>query len=147
MHDAIGRIGGAAVGDLVEGGFEVTSWSEEPATGLEGTVRVTTARIGQRFTGGIEAETIADMVMTYRSDGTAEFVGHHRVVGSVGDRSGSFVLRATGTYDGAVARTDFEVIEGSGTGGLVGTRGSGVASAGHGSTGTYRFELEGPVGR
>ncbi len=86
------------------------------------------------------------MVMTYRPDGSAEFVGHHWVAGAVGGRSGSLVLRASGTYDGAVARTDFEVIEGSGTGELAGTRGSGLASAGHGSTGTYRFELDLPAG-
>ncbi len=134
------------MGELVEGDFEVTSWNEEPAAGLEGTVKVTTARIGQRFSGGIEADTIADMVMTYRPDGTAEFVGHHRVLGTLGGRSGSLVLRATGTYDGAVARTDFEVIDGSGTGELDGIRGSGIASADHGSTGTYRFELDFPVG-
>ncbi|MDA8038284.1 MAG: DUF3224 domain-containing protein [Actinomycetota bacterium] len=131
--------------EVIEGSFEVTSWTEEPATGLEGTVKVTTARIGQRFSGGIEAETVADMVMTYRADGTAEFLGHHRVLGKVGHRSGSFVLRATGFYDGAVASTDFEVIEGSGTGELTGISGSGAASAGHGSTGSHRFEIDLPV--
>lgn len=133
--------------EVIEGGFEVTGWNEEPASGLDGTVKVTTARIGQRFSGGIDAETVADMVMTYRPDGTAEFVGHHRVLGKVGQRSGSFVLRASGTYEGGVARTDFEVIDGSGTGDLAGMRGSGSASAGHGSTGTYRFELDVPVGQ
>ncbi|HYA44520.1 MAG TPA: DUF3224 domain-containing protein, partial [Acidimicrobiales bacterium] len=111
----------------VEGGFEVTSWSEELAAGLEGTVKVTTARIGQHFSGGIEADTVADMVMTYRPDGTAEFIGHHRVLGKVGQRSGSFVLRASGSYDGAEARTNFEVIAGSGTGDLEGVAGSGSA--------------------
>lgn len=133
--------------EVVEGGFEVTSWAEEPATGLDGTVKGTTARIGQRFNGGIDADTIADMVMTYRSDGTAEFVGHHRVLGKAGERRGSFVLRASGSYDGAVARTDFQVIDGSGTAELAGIRGSGSASAGHGSTGTYRIELDVPVGQ
>ncbi len=130
----------------LEGAFEVTSWSEEPAPGLDGTVKVTTARIGQRFTGGIEAETIADMVMTYRPDGTAEFTGHHRVLGRAGQRSGSFVLRASGSYDGTEARTGFEVITGSGTGDLAGVTGSGAAVAGHGSTGTYRLDLDVPLG-
>lgn len=130
---------------LVEGTFEVTSWSEQSATGLEGTVKVTTATIGQRFSGGIEADTVADMVMTYRPDGTAEFVGHHRVVGRVGGRSGSLVLRASGSYDGGEARTSFEVIAGSGTGDLQGVSGSGIAAAGHGGTGSYRFELELPL--
>jgi len=133
--------------EVIEGGSEVTAWTEEPASGLDGTVKVTTARIGQRFSGGIDAETVADMVMTYRPDGTAEFVGHHRVLGKVGQCSGSFVLRASGTYDGGVARTEFEVIDGSGTGDLTGVSGSGSASAGHGSTGTYRFELDVPVGQ
>jgi len=130
---------------LIEGRFEVTSWTEEPVADLEGTLKVTTARIGQRFRDGIEADTVADMVMTYRPDGTAEFVGHHRVLGRLGERSGSFVLRAAGSYDGSEATTSFEVIEGSGTGELTGISGSGSASAGHGSTGSYRFELDLPV--
>ncbi|MHB8190552.1 MAG: DUF3224 domain-containing protein [Ferrimicrobium sp.] len=130
----------------VDGMFEVTSWTEEPVSGLEETVKVTTARIGQRFSDGIEADTVADMVMTYRPDGTAEFVGHHRVLGHVGERSGSFVLRAAGSFDGNEAVTTFEVIDGSGTGNLIGIRGSGSASAGHGGKGSYRFELDLPVG-
>ncbi|HEX3567822.1 MAG TPA: DUF3224 domain-containing protein, partial [Acidimicrobiales bacterium] len=82
----------------VEGSFEVTSWSEEQADGLDNTGKVSRATIGQHFDGGIEAETIADMVMTYREDGTAEFVGFHRVQGRVEDMAGSFVLQATGSY-------------------------------------------------
>lgn len=134
------------MGEELDGTFEVTSWSEEPAAGLEGTAKVSTARIGQRFTGGIEAETVADMVMTYRPDGTADFVGHHRVLGRVGRRGGSFVLRANGTYDGTEARTNFEVIPGSGTGELEGIDGTGSGAAAQGSTGAYRFRLDLPGG-
>ncbi len=129
----------------VEGTFKVTSWAEDDSEGLEGTVKVTRARIGERFSGGIEAETLAEMVMTYRPDGTAEFLGHHRVLGRLGDRTGSFVLRASGTYDGTTASTDFEVIPGSGTGELSGVSGSGRSGAGHGDSGEYRFELELPA--
>ena len=84
----------------VEGVFEVTLWSEEQTTGLEGTAKVTTARLGQRFAGGIEAETIADMVMTHGNDGTADFVGYQRVHGRIGEKSGTFVLQSTGRFDG-----------------------------------------------
>jgi len=107
-------------------------------------VRVTTARIAQRFTGGIQAETVADMVMTYRPDGTADYVGHHRVLGRLRGRSGSFVLQANGTFDGTEARTEFEVIPGSGTGELDGIAGSGSAAAGDGGTGTYSLALHIP---
>lgn len=126
----------------VEGSFEVTSWSEEQASGLEETGKVSRATIGQRFDGGIEAETIADMVMTYREDGTAEFVGYHRVQGRVDERAGSFVLRATGSYDGTDARTNFEVVDGSARGELSGLLGTGTGSAGHGSTGVYSFDFD-----
>jgi hypothetical protein len=126
----------------VEGSFEVTSWDEDQGGGLEGTGKVSRATIGQRFAGGIDAETIADMVMTYGDDGTAEFVGYHRVQGRVEDKAGSFVLRARGGYDGTSARTSFEVVPGSARGELAGLQGSGTGSAGHGSTGVYSFDFD-----
>ncbi len=126
----------------VEGSFEVTSWSEEQADGLEGSAKVSTATIGQRFSGEIEADTLIDTVMTYHDDGTAEFVAYQRVVGRVGDKGGSFVLRGFGRYDGNEATTELEVVPDSARGGLSGLTGRGVAVAPHGSTGTYRFDLD-----
>jgi hypothetical protein len=131
-----------SVSQHLDGAFEVTSWSEDQAPRLDGTRKVATARIGQRFTGGVDAETIADMVMTYAEDGTAEFVGYQRVQGRVAGRSGTFVLRGIGRYDGAEARTELDVVPGSGTGELAGIRGRGLASAPHGSTGTYSLDLD-----
>ncbi len=126
----------------IEGSFEVTSWSEEQTAGLEESAKVSTATIGQRFSGGIEADTISDTVMTYHDDGTAEFVSYQRVVGRVDDKAGSFVLRGFGRYDGHEATTELEVVPGSARGELSGLAGRGVAVAPQGSTGTFRFDLE-----
>jgi Protein of unknown function (DUF3224) len=126
----------------VESAFEVTAWSEDQASGLEGTAKVTVATIGQRFTGGIDAETISDLVMTYRDDGTADFAGYQRVEGRIGDKAGTFVLRGLGEFDGKEARTRLEVVPGSATGDLAGLRGSGLAVAPRGSTGTLSFDYE-----
>jgi Protein of unknown function (DUF3224) len=126
----------------VESAFEVTAWSEDQASGLEGTARVTVATIGQRFTGGIDAETISDLVMTYRDDGTADFAGYQRVQGRIGGKAGTFVLRGLGEFDGEEARTRLEVVPGSATGDLAGLRGSGLAVAPRGSTGTLSFDYE-----
>jgi hypothetical protein len=126
----------------LEGVFEVTSWSEEQVGGLEGAAKVTVAGIGQRFTGGIEAETKWDMVMTYRDDGTADFVGYQRLQGRVGDKEGTFVLQGLGQFDGTEARTRFEVVPGNSTGELTGLRGSGLAVAPMGSTGTFSFDYD-----
>ena len=126
----------------VEGMFEVTSWSEEQTTGLEGTAKVTTARIGQRLSGGIDAETISDTVMTYRDDGTAEFVGYQRVEGVVGDKTGSFVLQSLGHFDGKEATSEVEVVRGSATGDLAGLHGTGTWVAPIGSTGTFSLDYD-----
>ena len=126
----------------LEGTFEVTSWSEEPAEGLDGTLKVTRATIGQRFSGGIEAETLTDTLMTYREDGTADYLGFQRLLGKIGDRSGSFVLQGLGSFDGSVARADLSVVPGSGTGDLTGLRGTGTAEVPMGSSGTYALDYE-----
>ena len=126
----------------LEGVFEVTSWSEEQVGGLEGAAKVTVAGIGQRFSGGIEADTKWDMVMTYRDDGTADFVGYQRLQGRIGDKEGTFVLQGLGQYDGTEARTRVEVVPGSSTGELTGLRGSGLAVAPMGSTGTFSLDYD-----
>jgi hypothetical protein len=122
--------------------FEVTSWAEEQAGGLEGTMKVTTARIGQRFKGDIEAETVTDTVMAYGDDGTADYVGYQRVSGRIGDREGTFVLQSVGRFDGSEARSALEVVPGSGTGQLTGLRGTGSAVAPTGSTGAASLDYE-----
>src|ERR1700730_8642760 len=111
------------------GNFEVTSWTEEAAPELEGTSKVSIARIGQRFTGGVEAETVADMVMTYREDGSADFLGFQRVAGQIAGRHGSFVLQAIGKFESGEATTAFSVVPGSGNGDLADLRGTGTAVA------------------
>jgi hypothetical protein len=125
-----------------EGTFEVTSWSEEQAEGLDGTVKVTRATFGQRFSGGIEADTVADTVMTYREDGTADYLGYQRVLGQLGGRAGSFVLQSIGGFDGKVARADLTVVPGSGTGELAALRGTGTAEVPMGTSGTYALDYE-----
>ena len=82
--------------------------------------------------------------MTYTSDDEATFVGIERIVGSLGGRSGSFVLQHSGTYDGEKATAEWEVLQGSGTDELEGLTGSGGFSSSHAEeyeiTLDYHFE-------
>jgi hypothetical protein len=80
--------------------------------------------------------------MCYRQDGTAVFTGLQHMVGQVGGRSGSYVLLADGSYDGAEARTAWKVVDGSGTGELAGLRGTGSAVAASSPPGTFSFDYE-----
>ena len=128
--------------ERAEGKFEVTSWSEDAAEGLPGTAKVTRATFGQRFSGGIEADTIADTVMTYRPDGTADYVGFQRISGRLDGRTGTFVVQAVGGFDGQVARAEITVVPGSGTDELAGLRGRGTVEVPMGTSGTYSLDYE-----
>ena len=129
--------------EKAEGTFDVTSWDEQPVSGLDDeTVSVTRAHFGQRFAGRIDAETLTDTVMAYRDDGTADYVGFQRVVGKVDGRAGSFVLRLVGAYDGSEARGATSVVPGSATGELAGLRGTGTNVAAQGSEGVYTLDYD-----
>lgn len=83
------------------------------------------------FSGDIEGESTVEYLMIHRTDGSADFVGVERVVGRVGDRSGSFVLRHTGTFEDGSATASWTVVRGSGTGKLTGLRGDGGFASAH----------------
>jgi hypothetical protein len=126
----------------VQGTFTVASWDENTYAELEGNGKLTRATVAFNFTGGVQAQGTWDAVMCYRDDGTAVFTGMQRMVGQVEGRSGEFVMRADGTFAGGEARSDWEVVQGSGTGELAGLRGAGTSTAGHTPPGTFTFEYD-----
>ena len=106
------------------GSFTIKSWDEQPFAELEGAPKLTQARVTTTYTGDLDGEGTSTLVMAY--DGAdASYAGYERVVGSLGGRSGSFVLRLAGGFEQGAARTDWTVVEGSGTGELAGLRGEG----------------------
>jgi len=127
------------MGAQANGQFKIKSWDEQ--TYGEGLAR---ASVEQAFSGDIEGDGSVEWLMCYREDKTADFVGLQRVEGQIGDRSGSVVLRTVGVFDGAVARGDWTVVPGSGSGELEGLRGDGGFEAPHGApakaTLDYDFE-------
>ncbi len=128
----------------VEATFTVQGWTEHPFHEIEGGPRLTRASVAKRFEGAVEGDGVLEYLMIHHSDGSASFTGLERVVGRVGDRSGSFVLQHTGTYEGGTATASWFVVPGSGTGDLTGMRGEGGFSAPHAEryvmTLDYRFD-------
>ncbi len=57
------------------------------------------------------------------------YVGYEQVEATVDGKHGTFVLAASGSHTGAVARTDVTIVAGSGTGELAGISGSGSYAA------------------
>ncbi len=111
--------------------FKLESWDEKPYNEIEGAPKLTRVKVTKTYHGDIEGESTLEYLMMYRQDGTASFVGLERVVGSLGGRSGTFVLQHKGTFEGGKAKVECFVVSGSGTGELSGIRGEGGFAAGH----------------
>jgi hypothetical protein len=123
--------------------YQVTSWDESPYAEGEDGRKLTKASVRYAITGDIEGESASESLMCYAPDGTATYVGLDRVVGRIGDRSGSFVLQVSGTYDGTAARATLSVVPGSGTGALAGLRGTSSMVATHQNVPvTFEFGLD-----
>ena len=123
--------------------FQIKRWDEKPYAQIEGGGKLTQASVKQAFSGDIEGEGSVEWLMCYRPDETADFVGLQRIVGRIGDRSGSFVLLQTeGTFDGKEAKGQLSVVPGSGTGDLEGLRGTGEFSAPRGGEPSISLEYE-----
>lgn len=116
---------------LTEATFKIISWDEEPFSDEEDGPKLTRAHVKKSFHGDLSGTGNLMYVMTYLDSGVALFTGFEKVVGSLGGRSGSFVLRHKGTYDGEKATAEYEVVSDSGTNQLAGLSGTGSFSAGH----------------
>ena len=111
--------------------FKIVSWDEIPFDESEYGPKLTQAHVERSFDGDLIGTGNLMYVMTHLDSGDASFVGYEKVVGKLSGRSGSFVLRHSGKYDGGKATAELEVVPGSGTDGLVGLSGTGRFSAGH----------------
>jgi hypothetical protein len=125
-----------AIGEFtVTGGREETYAERSPG-------KLTRAGGTQVFTGGIIGTGTVEWLMSYPGDGTARYVGMQVIEGTLDGRRGSFVLTASGEFDGATSEATWTVVPGSGRGELAGISGSGGFSAGPGPRGRYRLEYQ-----
>ncbi|MFJ4652782.1 DUF3224 domain-containing protein [Nocardia sp. NPDC088792] len=94
---------------------------EEPA---EGPV-LTRIHVEESFSGGIEGEGVVEFLQSADADGSASFVGIERVNGTLGGRTGTFLLQDQGGVADKIVTGAWFVVPGSGTAGLAGLRGTG----------------------
>ena len=124
--------------------FTIKSWNETPIHSAEGLPKLTQASVTQALEGDITGEGTIEYIMSYREDGSASYVGLQRVVGTLGGRSGSFVLLGEGGYEQGEGKATitWRVAPGSGTGALRGLRGEGGAIATHTPPGTLTLDYD-----
>ena len=122
--------------------FAIKNWDEKPYSEGQDLPKLTRASVTKAFTGDVEGESHLEYLMMYRDDGSATFVGLERVVGRIGDKSGTFVLQRLGVFEGGQAKESYSVVPGSGTGDLRGLRGDGKSAVGHGLEHPFTLEYE-----
>ena len=120
--------------------FTAINWDEKPYAEMQGGRKLTRVQATFAYEGDIEGESSMEYLMAYDPDGSGSFVGLERIVGRIGERTGSFVAQHTGTFDPKSVTTRWEFIPGLGTEALEGLVGGGeIILAGHGP---YPFVFE-----
>jgi hypothetical protein len=120
--------------------WDEKTWEGQPYNEVSG-AKITRADVTKSLQGDIEGESTLQYLMSYHENGTVSFVGLERIVGSIGGRSGSFVLQRIGADEDGVVKETYSVVPGSGTGDLKGLRGKGSASLGEQAE-HYPFTLD-----
>lgn len=123
-----------------KGTFEITGWDEKTFAELGPGAKLTEAKVTQKFTGDLGGDGSVIWVMCYVNEKSARFVGMQRVTGTLGDKTGGFVMETAGDFDGTVAKAHWSIVPGSGSGGLSGIAGEGSFEAPHGPKATYQID-------
>ena len=112
------------------------TWDEQRVVEADDRHAVARATYTTALAGDLEGSSTAALLLSY-VDGEADrpeslvgpYVGYEQVTGTLAGRTGTFVLALRGAHTGGVARTDCEIVDDSGTGGLTGIRGAGRYAA------------------
>lgn len=94
--------------------FDVSSWDEVAFDERGGATKLTEATVTRGYSGDIEGSSVTKWLMAYAPDGTATFVGIERLVGSIGGRKGSLVLRHVGQFSDGAATATLTIVVGAG---------------------------------
>jgi hypothetical protein len=111
--------------------FAISAWDEQPYDEFAGGRKLTRAHVKKTYHGDITGESTVEYLMSYAEDGSAQIVGLERIVGRLGERSGSFVLQHLGTFKDGIVTITLLVVPGSGTDDLQGLSGDGGFAVGH----------------
>ena len=121
------------------GTFDVTMEPEPPFLDQDG-VKLNRNVVCKEFSGDLVGTSKGQMVAAYTATpGSAGYVAIEHFIGSVGGKSGSFVLQHSGLMDRGDAALAVTIVPDSGTGELAGI--SGTLEIGN-DAGTHSYVLE-----
>lgn len=116
--------------------FAITAWDEktwegQPAAEVK-TSKATHASVRYQYEGAFTGESRIEYVMVYVDEVNGNWVAMERLTGTLGDRTGSFALQYSGSFDKVAVHGTGVIVPNSGTGELAGLTGTTELSlAGH----------------
>jgi hypothetical protein len=118
------------------GTYIPAKWDEKTIEVIEDHMKLTKVTAEFTFEGDINGVGKVEYLMSYSSfdpddmhKSQAQYVGQIRIVGTLQEKSGSFVVNDSGSFVGGVANSELSIITGSGTGELAGVSGVGEYAA------------------
>jgi uncharacterized protein DUF3224 len=125
------------------GTFEHTKWDEKPyyeSPPEKGTI----AHIDAVFQGDLKGEAKTVYALAYYGEGgkSAHYSGHLLFRGTLGGRTGAFVIFEQGYWGDDTAKSEWQIVAGSGVGGFENITGSGSYSAQHDKSVHYSLDYD-----
>lgn len=111
--------------------FTIKNWEEKPFSEVANAPKLTKASVTKSYAGDMKGTGDLEYLMIYPDDKTATFYGLERFTGSIGNKTGSFILEHKGKFENAVASATCIIVPLSGTGPFKNIKGSVTFSAGH----------------
>jgi hypothetical protein len=106
------------------GTFTLDRWDQQDDDPAAGTT-FGHARVTKTFSGDLVGTSTAQLLLIGIESGVRAYCGFEQVIGTVAERSGTFLLRHTAEGDAHGGWMTWQVVPGSGTGGLAGVSGEG----------------------
>lgn len=108
----------------VRGPLEIKA-EDEPPFLSQGGNKLSRSRVRKRFLGGMAGESEAQMIAAYTgTPGSAGYVAIEHFTGSIGARTGSFIIQHRGVMARGQAELTATIVPDSGTGELAGISGT-----------------------
>jgi len=117
------------------------NWDEKPYSEVAG-LKSTEAKIDIVMHGDLDATGPTRFLMQYPTAETCHYSGYMVLTGTLGGKSGSFIIYEIGDWTGGVAASKWQIVEGSGKGDLAGIKGTGSYAAEHDKTVHYELDYE-----
>lgn len=112
--------------------FKVLTWDERPVEGFPQSSRVSRASIVYEADGEMAGTFRVEYILQYAHydqgdphKSEADYVGFMCFEGSIGERSGTFIIRDSGRFAKMTPVSDLAIVSGSGTEGFTGVSGTG----------------------